>query len=503
MANIVIIGGGVSGLSAGIYAQLNGHHAIVCEKHASVGGNLTGWQRGAYHIDNCIHWLTGTNSATTTYSMWQELGALGNVEIFQGDTLYTCYDRGKTLSLNRNLYQTEQDMLAISPQDRKEIRSLIRAVEVMQGICGIGCRTHREPLIRTQAFWHAPALLKYYRLSTGELAARFSHPLLRFFISAFWGDAFGALALLMVFAHFCGENGGIPVGGSCAMAQRMSERLVSLGGELLCRKEAVKIRQAQGKARSVIFADGSELPADYVVLTADPAVMFPKLLDISMPNNWCRRYQNARFRRFSACQCAFACDLPNVPFQGDFIFAVPAKYRAMCPSEQVIVREFSHEERFAPKGKTVLQTILFCDEESAKAWIALRQTDREAYRKKKERLSDVFLHLLTQQFPQMRGKLQCIDVWTPATYCRYTESEVGSFMSFALPERMLPIRMSNRIPGLSNVILATQWQQSPGGLPIAAEGGKKAIETIVRQERKHSVPLPNESPKTVYAQGRS
>ena len=55
MAKIIIVGGGVSGLSAGIYAQLNGHTAVICEKHTKAGGNLTGWQREGYKIDNCIH----------------------------------------------------------------------------------------------------------------------------------------------------------------------------------------------------------------------------------------------------------------------------------------------------------------------------------------------------------------------------------------------------------------------------------------------------------------
>lgn len=72
MANIIIIGGGVAGLSAGIYAQLNGHNATIYERHFKAGGNLTGWDRGGYHIDNCIHWLTGTNPATKQYNMWQD-----------------------------------------------------------------------------------------------------------------------------------------------------------------------------------------------------------------------------------------------------------------------------------------------------------------------------------------------------------------------------------------------------------------------------------------------
>ena len=40
--------------------------------------------------------------------------------------------------------------------------------------------------------------------------------------------------------------------------------------------------------------------------------------------------------------------------------------------------------------------------------------------------------------------------------------------------------------GIENIILATQWQLLPGGLPIAAEGGKIAVQTIKRLEKKHA-----------------
>ena len=55
MARVIITGGGVSGLSAGIYARLSGHEAVIYEAHGVPGGNLTGWDRGGYHIDNCVH----------------------------------------------------------------------------------------------------------------------------------------------------------------------------------------------------------------------------------------------------------------------------------------------------------------------------------------------------------------------------------------------------------------------------------------------------------------
>lgn len=485
MANILIIGGGVSGLSAGIYAQMLGHSATVCEKHSIPGGNLTAWKRDGYTIDNCIHWLTGTNPSTNTYKMWCELGVLGNVDVFQGETLYTCEYGGKRLSLNKDLYVTERDMLALSPSDRKEINSLIRAVEIMQGICGIGGREHKSSLSAKQLPAAIPSLLKYYNLTAKELSQRFSHPLLRLFVSSFWGDDFGSLALITVFAHFCGENGGIPKGGSLAMAERMSDRFRSLGGNLLLNKEAVRINVKDDIARSVSFADKTNIAADYVIITTDPATAFGKLLSLPMPRKLREKYDDPRQKRFSSYQMAFACDVESLPFKGDLIFNTPQKLRKTLRTDRIIIREYTHEKSFAPNGCCVLQSLTFCSEEDALDFIELRNSDKSKYNEKKLLLSEAIESAIVEKIPQLRGHLSCIDVWTPATYKRFTASDIGSYMSFVLPSKALPIKLGNRVKGISNLLLATQWQQSPGGLPIAAECGKKAAETAHLLSQKH------------------
>lgn len=484
MSNIVIIGGGVSGLSAGIYAQLGGHHGIVCEGHFIAGGNLTGWDRGGYHIDNCIHWLTGTNPVTPTYKMWKELGALGDVEIMYPESLYTCELDGKTLSMYCDLDKIEKEMLEISPEDKRETRSFIKAVRTFQGALGIGGKCHNEKDNIFTTILGAPTIIKYYSLTTKELSQRFKHPLLKAFIVGFWGDNFGSLALIMVMAHFCANNGGIPRGSSRGMAERMTKKFTDLGGELLLKKEVVKINHQNGKAHSVTFADGSSIDADYVVITSDPAESFKRLMDIPMPKSLEKKYNNSRLYRFSGYHCAFACDLADLPFQGDLIFEIPEKYREILNTNHLIMREFSHEKDFAPEGKNILQTLTFCYEKDALEFIRLREEDKEAYKAKKEMISQILKELIEDKLPELQGKLEVIDFWTPATYRRFVRSEIGSFMSFALPSKSLPLRTSNKVDGFSNVFLATQWQQTPGGLPIAAEGGRLAIEAIKKAEAK-------------------
>ena len=486
MANILVIGAGVAGLSAGIYARLSGHDVTVCEAHSIPGGNLTGWQRGEYHIDNCIHWLTGTNPYDPLYSMWCDLGALGGVKVHNGERLYTCELDGSSISLWRDIERMKREMLELSPEDEGEILSFIRGVELVERLNHVGGKEHNEGATFGKLIAGAPILVKYYRLSCGKLAERFESPLLRFFLSSIIGRDFGSLALLMIVATFCSDNGGIPEGGSYSMAQRMAKRLCDLGGTLLTKKRATHFNRSGERIESVKFDDGDILTADYVIVTSDPDTVFGSMTDLPMPKDLEKCYGDERLFRFSAYHCAFACDTNKLPFEGDVLFKIPIKYYSRLKTDHITLREFSHEPSYAPEGKTVLGTMTYLAEEDCLELIKLRQTDREAYNAKKRELAEITEDCIIRHYPELEGKIHLLDTWTPASYKRFTYSEMGAFMSFALPARKLPIPTTNRVKGAENLILATQWQRIPGGLPTAATFGKIAIETINKLEKKKS-----------------
>ena len=48
MKKIAIVGAGVAGMAAGIYAQKSGFQTIICEKNPLPGGECTGWDRQGY-----------------------------------------------------------------------------------------------------------------------------------------------------------------------------------------------------------------------------------------------------------------------------------------------------------------------------------------------------------------------------------------------------------------------------------------------------------------------
>jgi phytoene dehydrogenase-like protein len=53
---MVIIGAGIAGLCAGVYARKSGFATQMFEMHSIAGGLATAWTRGGYTFENCVHW---------------------------------------------------------------------------------------------------------------------------------------------------------------------------------------------------------------------------------------------------------------------------------------------------------------------------------------------------------------------------------------------------------------------------------------------------------------
>ncbi|MBO4572700.1 MAG: NAD(P)/FAD-dependent oxidoreductase [Clostridia bacterium] len=479
MGNLVIVGGGVAGLSTGIYAQMRGYNAIILEKHNITGGNLTGWDRKGYHIDNCVHWLIGTNPNTKHYKMWKDLGALGETGVYQSDHFYV-YDSGDfKISADKDLDKMRAQLVSIAPEDEKEIDSLIKAMKLVQGIYGVAGEKKNKRHNLFKLLINFPSLIKYYNLTLGELAKKFDNRLIRGFLTCLFTEEFSSLILVFFFALFAGGNAALPEGGSLPMARRMTERFINLGGTVMTGCAAEKINVKNGKAYSVTVSGGETIQADAVVIAADPEAVFGKMIDLPMPPQLEKMYSSNKTSRFSSFQCAFACDNADVPFKGEVVFDLKKSAAKELSGKTMLLREFSHEKDNAPIGKNVIQSMVFFKEKIAEKFIKLRE-DREKYVKEKKRLTETVVKAIGDKYRSLKDKLTFLDCWTPATYKRFTSSPSGSYMSFAFSKKFIPSRKSNRVKGLKNVILSTQWIQALGGLPIAAECGKIAVKTIER-----------------------
>ena len=472
--NVLIVGGGVAGLSAGIHALLRGHSVTILEQHKIAGGNLTGWTRLGCHIDNCIHWLTGTNKHSEEYEIWNQTGVLGDkVEIIKQDLLFTYKIDNKSLSLYRNIDDTIDEMLKISPDDKKEIIKFGKVVKKSMYISSLGGKHHNEKLNFFTILKIGPSIIKFHRMTCGEYGKRFKHPLLQGFFSCLTGPDFSMMAFVLTAANFCSGNADLPRGGSLPAAQRMLSRFKALGGKFLSGIKVTKFNTRRNLILSVEGDNGITYKADKYISTINPKMLFGKMINIGMPKKLSKIYQDNSHKRFSFLHAAFVVPKDALSFHGTVIFDASELHSDYCCGSKIIAKEFSYEDKYAPDGCAVVQTMSYIYEDECKKWIQSYDSP-ELYNRMKQQLAVDFASALENQFPTLKGKLQLLDVWTPASYVKYVGSEIGSFMAFSMPAKKIPKIISSKTKKIKNLILATQWQMAPGGLPIAAKMGKKA-----------------------------
>ncbi len=482
---IAVIGGGIAGLSAGIYGRLAGFEVDVFEKHVVAGGECTGWDRRGCHIDNCIHWLTGSRPGSDLHEVWRTVGAIDEGTAYApDDKFFTARLGDERATFWHDLDRTERELVALSPADADEVRRLIKHVRYAQ-CCDIPAEKPMDmmgPLdslklgMRMRSM---PKVMKAYGgLSVGELAQRFESPLLRMLVGDYMPKEYAAYALLVSYATMASGNGQVPLGGSREMAQRMARRLEELGGRLHLGRAVQRVLCEGDCAVGVALEGGEEMRADAVIFAADMSLLYGGLIDEAlMPESWREAYaQRDRYPVMSAVQAAFLVDEGLVEPVITLMACDPIPIGETAVT-RVSARPYDHEPSWAPEGKSLVQMTATQSDAEYEWWSSLGP---EEYRAEKARVAQAFADALVALQPEVAPSLELLDCWTPLTYERYCGAYRGSYMGFMTVPGVKPVDCPGTAKGLDGLYLAGQWVTSPGGLPIAVTSGKFAIQRISR-----------------------
>ena len=104
------------------------------------------------------------------------------------------------------------------------------------------------------------------------------------------------------------------------------------------------------------------------------------------------------------------------------------------------------------------------------------------YRLKKEQLGLLVMNKIIKKIPEMQGNIEVLDVFTPKTLNRYTNSSRGAYMGFLFTKNKGMFTHNGMLKNLNNFMMTGQWMQCPGGLPLALSQGKFAIQRINKIE---------------------
>lgn len=482
MKTVAIIGGGIAGLTAGIFAQKNGFASIILEKHRVLGGECTGWDRYGYHIDGCIHWLVGTKEGTPMHLLWSRVGALDGVRIYHPESLLAFEHNGVTVHLYRDLDRLRATWMELSPPDKDAIETFCRDIRQLQSYePPVGkpadMMTFLEKIRMFSSMKVAGEIMrKYGKISLTDYAKTFKHPALRALLASFLPDGYSASSVFFALAAFTKGGAGIPFGGSKAMAERMVQRYRSLGGKVEAPCEITDLIIDGRNVRKAIARDGNFFEADYFIAACDAKVLYERLLKGAYPDKaFEERYENAADYPL-ASQVFLALGYEGVIDGLPRRFSFPTEpFKVGSRSvHRIIITHYGHEPDFAPKGETLITCDINQFHDDYDAWDALYK-DKEAYRRERARIGADVIRQLEFRFPVMRGRLKVLDVTTPKTYEHHCNAYRGAFMPFLPTIRGRGMAHTGRIKGLDNICLSGQWLQPPGGLPVALTTGRDTI----------------------------
>lgn len=493
MKRIVIIGGGIAGLTAGIFAQKNGFKSIILEKHHTLGGECTGWDRHGYHIDGCIHWLVGTKAGTPIHRLWEEVGALEGVDIYHPESFLAHEHKGVTVNFYRDLDRLKSSWLEISPEDKDSIEQLCNDIKILQSFSfPVG-----KPMDMMNIFEKfkyiismkdiGPVVQKYSKISIQDFANTFSHPALREALSSFMpADGYSALSVVFPLGTFTGDQSSIPYGGSKALAMRMADKYISLGGKVETSSEVSGLDLHKKTVNRVICNKGKTFEADYVIAACDAHVLYEHLLKGQYNDpKFQKRYNNPKDYPLASniyIGVGFEGTMDDIPRTLRFpVESVDIKQNGK-PIDHLQMTHYGYEKDFAPEGHTAITFAINQFQSELDEWDALDK-DKEAYKIEKNRIGEAVISATETRFPQMKGKLKLLDVASPKTYEHYCNAYRGAFMGFWPTLRGKSLTHTGRINGLNNIFLSGQWLQPPGGLPVALITGKDTIMRLCKRER--------------------
>jgi phytoene dehydrogenase-like protein len=486
---LVIIGGGLAGLSAGCYALASGYRTTIVEHNLALGGVCTAWSRGPYVVDGCIHWLTGGAFAR----LYEELGIVPRVPLHTLERWVTWRDAqdGSVVDVTRDLLQLARDLRALGPEDGEEIDRLLDEAKRFADLSpGVDRPPELTPLRdQLHAFWEmrgSIGALAHFRKPIGVWSSeRLQSAALRRFFAALMPEDAPALMLLMVFGYL--ERGWLsrPGGGSGAFRDALVDTYQRLGGRTTLHATVDEILTTDGRTRGVRLDDGSMLEADAVISTSSTPETVLRLLGGRYDAEKTRE-RLAHWRLFQPIVLAsfgVAAPLADVPAMLLVDRLAPFTIGA-TDNERLYLRVCNDDPALAPPGHSVVQAMLGTDYD----WWATRGT---GYQAAKEEVAKVALEQIEHALPGIREQVRMTDVATPLTYWRLTRSWRGAYEGWRPSLESVFGHVHKKLAGLEGLYMAGQWVEPGGGVPTAVMSGRQAVQLVCADDRVPFQPNPS------------
>ncbi len=486
--DIIIVGGGIGGLSAAIHLAAAGRHVTLLEQNASVGGKMGEIREAGFR------WDIGPSVITMRHVFEDLFTAAGRqmedyLALLPVDPLTrSFYGDGTILDVTRDLPRMVEQIERLDERDIEGYLSFLAYTARLHRITGPTFIYNQPPSLRSVTQVSPLDALRIDGLRTMNQAIQhFVHsPHLRQLLGRFatyvGASPYRAPATLNVIAHV-ELNGGVwyPRGGVIEIARALSRLASELGVDIRtgCRVRSIDVQA--GKVSAVTMEDGSTLPAQAVIANVDVATAYQQLL----PSTAATRRRASRLMELEASCSGFVLLLgvegthPELAHHNIF-------FSSNYP------REFDNifRQGIPPDAPTVYLTITSKEDPDhapvgCENWFVLTNapplgpnwdwsSNASAYRDR------VLEQLATFGF-DIRAQIRAEQVITPLDLERVTGARRGALYGTSSNSRFAAFRRPhNRAADIQGLYFAGGTAHPGGGVPMVVLSGRTAARLLLQ-----------------------
>jgi all-trans-retinol 13,14-reductase len=501
--DVIVIGGGLGGLSAGTHLALNGFKVLLCEQHDKVGGSTTRFDRKPFAFDSALHQMAGGGPGKKDRGLYQLLKLAGvdqKAQLYELPHFYRSLFPGVDITLPGNWDGFKSVLKEKWPAESKGIDQFHRLCEnTMNELMELKDLFRdtglKKYLTLAMVPFRQPTFFKYMDKNLQDLLDDcFTDEDLKAVVSQLW-VYYGApvpeqTALLTLAATESFLTDGVwhVKGTSQELSNAYAERIEELGGTVLTDTLVTRIHMENGRATGIETKGGKRYSARYIVANTDPYQLTYQLIgEKHFPEADIRKLEGMKpANSLCGVYLGLNIDLKKRGYDDTEIFINPtrdtaAMYDAMMRGDfengAVVVTIYSNygDPVYAPPGKSMVTITSYSQ---MQYWPEYG----DAYARVKEKMVADLIAVAGKVVPELTNPdfIEHEEGFTPRTLKRYTMNKGGIVYGFYMsPEQVEKIPNTTAIP---NVFIASNWTQAWHGVGSAQVNGWRAARLIMDAE---------------------
>jgi len=503
--DVIVIGGGLGGLSAGVHCATKGLKVLLLEQHYKVGGCATSFQRGAFTFEVSLHAMAGGGPGKKDRGLYQLLKAAGvdkKVELYELPHLYRSVFPGVDVTVPSNWDGFKKTLAARWPEEKEGLEEFHRLCGGMMDDLMSLKDLFRYGKARTIAVKAMVPLrqrifFKWNKKTVKDVLDHcFKKEDIKAVVSQLWAyygppvDRQSAIIFMAATESYLGDGTWHVKGTTQALSNAYAARIRELGGTVRTSTLVTKIIVEKGMAVGVETESGEKFSGRYIIANTDPYQLIHTLIgEKNLPGKYVDGIKKLKpANSLFGVYLGLSIDLKKRGHHDTEVFYSADRdsrkvYERMMKGDykngSTVIAIYSNygDPVYAPKGKSVVKLDAYAD-------IALWPKDDDAYYRLKDKKVDELIALAAKVIPELKDpKNIAVKVgYTPRTLRRYTMNRDGVVYGFYMsPDQWQKIPNNTPVP---NVFIASNWSQAWHGMGSAQVNGWRAARLVLDREGK-------------------